>query len=286
MSANAQENNARRLKAVLDSLARAGQETKVGGSAVLAEAIGLFPLNAQESELLSGGVPRGHKTLTAATTRLVKAGWLVKGRGGWSITEEGLRATVAFPDAVSLATALAEGTPVPAGTPLPEQAPAEAAAVLVETVQLVDAVEQAESAEPDRTTADSTGKGSEEGTEDGTAGAAAAGLPAAPEEAAYPQPEAVALAGDFGTLMGCPEDWQPKFDEVQMRLDPADQLWKLTVDLPAGFYSFKAALNRSWDENYGAFGQPNGSNHELHHPGGPVTFRYDHRTKDITTSRP
>jgi len=110
---------------------------------------------------------------------------------------------------------------------------------------------------------------------------------AGPEpDGAFPQPDAVALAGDFGTVLGCPENWQPHFDEVQMAFDPEDQLWKLTADLPAGFYSFKAALNRSWDENYGAFGQPNGANHELHHAGGPVTFRYDHRSKDITISVP
>lgn len=274
MTANAQENNANRLKAVLDSLARAGEGSKLGGSAVLAEAIELFPLNGQESELLSGGVPRGHKALTSATTKLVKAGWLVKGRGGWNITKDGLRATVAFPDAVSMAAALADGTPVPDGTPLPEPVPAgaseaeaaevEAATVPAEAVQLVEAAELVHAAELVQAVTEEL---------------------AGPElEAAFPQPDAVALAGDFGTVLGSPEDWQPHFDEVQMTLDPDDQLWKLTADLPAGFYSFKAALNRSWDENYGAFGQPNGANHELHHAGGPVTFRYDHRSKDISIS--
>ncbi|MCG2624864.1 glycosidase [Arthrobacter sp. I2-34] len=270
MTANAQENNANRLKAVLDSLAQAGEGSKLGGSAVLAEAIARFPLNGQEGELLSGGVPRGHKTLTSATTKLVKAGWLVKGRGGWNITEDGLRATVAFPDAASLAAALADGTPVPAGTPLPEPVPAEApeaeaAAVPAEAVQLVEAADLAQAVELVQAVA-------EESTATG------------PVDAAFPQPAAVALAGDFGTALGCPEDWQPHFDEVQMTLDPNDQLWKLTAELPAGFYSFKAALNRSWDENYGAFGQPDGANHELHHTGGPITFRYDHRTKDVTAS--
>ena len=46
-----------------------------------------------------------------------------------------------------------------------------------------------------------------------------------------------------------------------MAFDPADRLWKLTADLPAGQYEFKAAINGSWDENYGQDGAPNGSQH-------------------------
>jgi hypothetical protein len=67
-----------------------------------------------------------------------------------------------------------------------------------------------------------------------------------------------------------------------MAFDPADRLWKLTADLPAGQYEFKAAINGSWDENYGQDGAPNGSNIVLNHGGGPVTFRYDHTTHVIT----
>ena len=52
--------------------------------------------------------------------------------------------------------------------------------------------------------------------------------------------------------------------------------------IPTGFYTFKIALNRSWTENYGAFGTFDGPNHELHHPGGTVTIRYNHATRDIT----
>ena len=63
-----------------------------------------------------------------------------------------------------------------------------------------------------------------------------------------------------------------------MVLDPADRIWRLTADLPAGKYEYKAALNGGWDENYGADGQFNGQNIVLDHPGGPVTFRYDNST--------
>jgi hypothetical protein len=68
-----------------------------------------------------------------------------------------------------------------------------------------------------------------------------------------------------------------------MVLDPADRIWRLTVDLPAGKYEYKAALNGGWDENYGADGQLNGQNIVLDHPGGPVTFRYDNSTHLLTT---
>ncbi|HEX9230057.1 MAG TPA: glycosidase, partial [Arthrobacter sp.] len=120
MGANTAENTNRRLKAVLDVLTEGvWTDEKLNAGAVLGEAIARVPLNEFERELLSGGIPRGHKTLTTATAKLVKAGWLVKGRSGWTITEDGQRATVAFADPAAFAAALDAGTPVPADTPLP-----------------------------------------------------------------------------------------------------------------------------------------------------------------------
>lgn len=284
-----------RLKSVLDILAESvlSGET-LGAGAVLAQATVRVPLNEKESELLSGGIPRGHKALTTATSKLVKAGWLVKGRSGWTITEDGLRATVAFPDADSFATALAEGTPVPADVPVPtslparvaapkaaaakapkaapkKKAPSKAAKVVEKAAELIeDAVAPVAKAVRTRKAAAKPATASEETPSE------------APSVASIDQPEAVAIAGDFNVLLGAPANWAPQYDESQMKLDAVDQLWKLTTDLPAGHYSFKIALNRSWDENYGAFGAFDGANHELHHPGGRITFNYDHRTRDIT----
>nr|WP_159616161.1 glycosidase [Arthrobacter zhaoguopingii] len=252
----AQDGTTQRLKAVLDVLADRAQGAAGGpGSAVLAEAIARVPLNERESELLSGGVPRGFKTLTTASAKLVKAGWMVKGRSGWTITEEGLRATVAFPDEESFASALAAGTPVPADTPLPAaSAPADGA----------DGA------------AEDAGEGAPAEAESG-------GHTSAAEQHAG-QPAAVAIAGNFGSHLGAAEDWAPHFDEVQMVFDQEESVWKITTDLPAGAYSYKVAIDRSWVENYGAFGVRDGSDHELHHPGGQVTFRYDHATKDVSTT--
>jgi hypothetical protein len=55
------------------------------------------------------------------------------------------------------------------------------------------------------------------------------------------------------------------------------------VSLPAGNYEYKAALNNSWDENYGLHAQPNGSNVPLDLPSSTnVKFYYDHKTHWIT----
>lgn len=97
-----------------------------------------------------------------------------------------------------------------------------------------------------------------------------------------PQPDSVTVAGSLDSELGCTEDWQPACAAAFMTLDPADKVWRLTLpelpELPAGTYEFKAALNGGWDENYGAGGALNGGNIVLEHPGGAVTFRYDHTT--------
>lgn len=326
MGANTAENTTLRLKAVLDVLAE-GVWTgeKLNAGAVLGEAIARVPLNEFERELLSGGIPRGHKTLTTATAKLVKAGWLVKGRAGWTITEDGQRATVAFADPAAFAAALDAGTPVPADTPLPTAPPAGTpvrraaattapkaapkAANVAEKVAgkaakvVEDAVAPVARAVRKRKAADKPAEapapaptagvpaaeataaeapaaaGAATGTAAGAASPADAALATSVET--IEQPEAVAVAGDFNILLGAPANWAPQYDESQMELDLVDQLWKLAADLPAGTYSFKIALNRSWDENFGAFGAFDGANHEVHHSGGQLVIHYDHRTRDI-----
>ena len=288
MGANTAENTTLRLKAVLEVLAE-GVWTgeKLNAGAVLGEAIARVPLNEFERELLSGGIPRGHKTLTTATAKLVKAGWLVKGRAGWTITEDGQRATVAFADPAAFAAALAAGTPVPADTPLPTEPPAgtpapKAAAPKVAEVAAKAAGKAAKLVEEavapvaksvrKRKTADKPAEA--------PAAAPVAEAPATNVKTVE-QPEAVAVAGDFNILLGAPANWAPQYDEAQMELDLVDELWKLAADLPAGTYSFKIALNRSWDENFGAFGAYDGANHEVQHFGGLLVIHYDHRTRDI-----
>ena len=187
---SAQDNTAIRLKAIVQVLAEHPGES-VKGTDVLAAAVSRVPLSEWESEVLSGGVARGVKRLSAATAALVKEGLILKGRTGWTVTEEGARYVSA--------------------------------------------------------------------------------------------PDGVALAGNFGHRLGA-EDWAPAADQVQMAYSPVSQRWELTVQLPAGTYEYKVAIDRSWEENYGAFGARDGANHVLRHDGGVVTFRYDHRSNDVETT--
>jgi hypothetical protein len=296
MGANTAENTNLRLKAVLDVLAEeVWTGEKLNAGAVLSEAIVRVPLNDHERELLSGGIPRGHKTLTSATAKLVKAGWLVKGRSGWSITDDGQRATVAFAEPAAFTAALDAGTPVPAGTPLPS-APAEKPAAKAAAKAATPAAKAEETPSKAGKVAGKAAKLIEEAVapvakvvrKRKPAAKAPAEATAAPATEApavsvetVEQPDAVAVAGDFNILLGAPANWAPQYDEAQMELDLVDQLWKIAADIPAGFYSFKIALNRSWDENYGAFGVFDGPNHEVHHGGGLLVIQYDHRTRDI-----
>lgn len=325
MAKSTLENTNARLKVVLDVLEEeVWSGSSLNAGQVLAEAIERVPFSEHEGELLSGGIPRGHKNLTSATAKLVKAGWLVKGRSGWTITDDGRKATIAFPSPESFEDALAIGIPVPADTPLPTEAPkkpakkapakaaakapaaksaakAPAAKAATEAqaktaaakkpaskaAQVVEkAAEALEEAVAPVVKAVRARKAPAKAAAKAPAKAKAADAPATetPLGELLPQPDAVAVAGDFDVLLGAPEDWAPQYDQAQMAFDTKDQLWKLTAELPSGSYLFKIALNRAWDENYGAFGVPGGANHELHHSGGAVTITYNHATRDIVFS--
>ena len=98
------------------------------------------------------------------------------------------------------------------------------------------------------------------------------------------QPQAVSVPGTHNTEMGCSEDWAPACDQAQLALDAKDQVWKRTfTTIPAGQHSYKAAINRAWDENYGAGGVRGGTNIDYTAPGGNVTFYYDHATHHATS---
>ncbi|WP_109508050.1 pullulanase-type alpha-1,6-glucosidase [Nocardioides speluncae] len=98
------------------------------------------------------------------------------------------------------------------------------------------------------------------------------------------QPAEVSVPGSTNSELGCPGDWQPDCDQAQLTLDPNDLVWKKTATLPAGQYEYKAAIERSWDENYGAGGVQNGPNIPLNLPAEQsVSFYYDHGTHWATT---
>jgi pullulanase-type alpha-1,6-glucosidase len=98
------------------------------------------------------------------------------------------------------------------------------------------------------------------------------------------QPNNVSVAGSHNSEMGCPGDWQPDCPQAQLALDATDQIWKGKFStIPAGDYEYKAAINKSWDENYGAGAVKGGSNIAYKAPGTDVTFYYDHATHWATS---
>jgi hypothetical protein len=109
----------------------------------------------------------------------------------------------------------------------------------------------------------------------GTVPPAAADHTAAPSEVSVP--------GSHSSEMGCPGDWQPECAQAQLTRDPTDGVWKGTFTMSPGSYEYKAALNMSWDENYGANAAPGGANILYSSPGGPIAFYYDHGTHWITS---
>src|SRR5262245_47310006 len=102
----------------------------------------------------------------------------------------------------------------------------------------------------------------------GVAGPSAAGAQAAPAT--------VTVAGSFQSELGCPGDWQPECLTTQPAPGPDDGVWQATFTLPAGSWEYKAALNGTWDENYGAGAVRDGPNIALSLAAPTaVTFLYD-----------
>ncbi|WP_206482890.1 pullulanase-type alpha-1,6-glucosidase [Thalassotalea sp. G2M2-11] len=100
------------------------------------------------------------------------------------------------------------------------------------------------------------------------------------------QPDVVTLVGDLQSEVGCPADWQPACQQSRLVLDDTDMIWQGSFELQAGHWLFKTAINQSWDENYGANGQANGSNIELTlGQTSLVKFYYDHASHWITNDK-
>ncbi len=98
-----------------------------------------------------------------------------------------------------------------------------------------------------------------------------------------PDPTSVTIAGSLQSEAGCAGDWDPACATTHLAYDAADDVWQGTFSLPAGSYEYKAALNDSWDENYGLHAEPGGSNVPLDLPSlASVKFYYDHKSHWVT----
>lgn len=99
------------------------------------------------------------------------------------------------------------------------------------------------------------------------------------------QPGSVTVAGSLQSELGCSGDWQPDCAATHLDFDSTDGVWQWSFSLPAGSYEYKAALNDSWDVNYGLNAQLNGPNIPLNLSSpADVKFYYDHATHWITSN--
>jgi glycosidase len=99
-------------------------------------------------------------------------------------------------------------------------------------------------------------------------------------------PASVTIAGSVQSELGCAGDWDPACAATHLGYDAADDVWQRTFEVPAGSWEYKAALNDSWDENYGQNATPGGANIPLNlTASASVKFYYDHKTHWITDNR-
>jgi pullulanase len=100
-----------------------------------------------------------------------------------------------------------------------------------------------------------------------------------------PPPESVTIAGTLQPQLGCSGEWQPECEASQLIYDAENDIWANTWELEAGSYEYKAALNGSWDDNFGLLGEYYGPNIPLDVlENMAVTFTYDHNTGLVTDS--
>ena len=99
-------------------------------------------------------------------------------------------------------------------------------------------------------------------------------------------PTSVTIAGSLQNEIGCPGDWQPDCMASHLTYDAADSIWQGTFNLPIGSWEYKAALNDSWDKNYGANAALNGANLSLNLAAAEaVKFYFDHESHWVTSNR-
>src|SRR5512139_1944717 len=87
-----------------------------------------------------------------------------------------------------------------------------------------------------------------------------------------PNPSSVTIAGSLQSELTCPGDWDPACASTHLAYDAGDDVWQATWTVPAGSWEYKAALNDSWDENYGLHAQQNGANIQLSLPA-PISVK-------------
>jgi len=96
--------------------------------------------------------------------------------------------------------------------------------------------------------------------------------------------EIVTVPGSYQSELGCAGDWDPSCLKSWLETSASGVYSMSTKALPVGDYEAKAALNGSWDVNYGAGGVPNGPNikFSVTKPGQLILFSFDSHTNVLT----
>ncbi len=98
------------------------------------------------------------------------------------------------------------------------------------------------------------------------------------------QQRKIMVAGNLQRQLGAAKDWDPSDMKTQMK-DLGHGFYSYTTNLLAGSYSYKIAVNGSWNENYGLNGNADGSNLQLTlAKPQAVTFYYNDTTHKIKDS--
>ncbi|NJD59136.1 MAG: alpha-amylase [Anaerolineae bacterium] len=96
----------------------------------------------------------------------------------------------------------------------------------------------------------------------------------------------VTIAGDLQSELGCGGDWDPACAATHLTYDASDDVWQGNFPVPAGSWQYKAAINDSWDENYGLHALPGGDNIPINLGAlTSVKFYYDQKSHWITDNQ-
>jgi pullulanase len=100
------------------------------------------------------------------------------------------------------------------------------------------------------------------------------------------QPDSVTIAGSLQSELGCAGDWDPACTATGLAFDADDTVWQGTFTVPAGSWEYKAALNGSWDENYGVNASPGGASSAVRATGSPTASARGCRIPTATAPTP
>ena len=113
--------------------------------------------------------------------------------------------------------------------------------------------------------------------------------PLSAKAALSPEPKSVTIAGTLQSELGCDADWMPECAKTFLMYDAGDDVWQGTFPVTPGNDQdkkgprYKAALNGTWDENYGMNGAAGGADIPLVvTQNTQVKFYYDHKTHWVT----